>query len=206
MKPSSEPKVERSLQVLNKNAVGIQKWLAVTTLEDEEMKDACAAARAQANGLFKDAEEDRKSFTGPLNAVVKSINERYKPITDQATSVINRCSALLLDWQNAQRKIAAAKAEKEAKKAEKQGAVELANDIREQALTVKVDLGPGVNTRRAYSARITDPKKIELETWLLVEEELIKKMSAVARAEKEAFKVPGFALVVSEVVQGGSRE
>lgn len=203
-KPVAETKqVEKSLEVLNRNAQGIARWLQVTKLETAIQKDECADARRTASGLFEDAEDDRKSFTAPLNAVIKQINERYRPVTDHAKNVKSRCDALLLDWQNAQRQLEMKMAAKEAAKAEKQGAHELAQDILDQAANKKVDLGAGVSTRRHYAAKLVDPKKVPVDVWMLVEEEIVKKVSAMARTEKERFNVAGFELVVSEIVQGG---
>lgn len=198
-------KAEKQLQVLNHDAQGLAKWLQVTKIATVAQMEECASARAKASQLFETAEEDRKSITGPINQSLKIINARYKPVTEHASRIKDRCSALLLDYRTAELEIAVAKAAREAAKAAKQGSHELAQDILNQAAETKVDLG-GATTRKHYSAKIVNPKAIPVNVWMTVSEELTKKLSALARAEKERFAVPGAELVISDVLQGGSSE
>ena len=195
--------MEKSLAILQRSVGSLQYWMECVKLTTVEDVQQCSAARQHASSTYDAAETDRKSFTDPLNKVVKSINARYKLVTGPAIEVKDRCSTLLLDYKQEEQKRALAKAEKEAKKAEKQGAPELAEDIRQAALDKPVNLGPGVaGTRKVYRVEIEDPTKISLEIWMLAQEEVVKKMSARARVDKEAFNVTGFRLVVEEIVQG----
>lgn len=199
----AEDKVEKRLQVFQKEAMPLARWMQVTALStDNEYIDA-AEARKKAKGLFEDAEDDRKSFTDPLNAVIKRINARYKVITEPAQTIIARTSALCLDYDRRRREEQMKIAEREAKKAVKQGAHELAEDIIQQAAVAKVvPQVDGIGTRRVYSARVVDEKKLPREYWLIDE----KKLNAMARSLKGDLNVPGVELVVEEVMSGGRGE
>lgn len=145
----------------------------------------------------KRLEEDRKSFVDPLNQIVKRINARYKPVDERLEEAEHIYKRLLATRLNELREAEVARAEKEAKKAEKAGAGELAHDIRETALTKNVAPSlSGVTMRTNYRCEVIDVSKVPRE-YLIPDE---KKLNAMARALKEDFKIPGCKLIIDETI------
>lgn len=192
---------DQALEHIQETAVRVveveEDWLKVNKLKTDDDQLAADEALTIVKKELDRHDKDRKEFVDPLNATVKRINARYKPLTERMQELERHLKLLIVNRINDLRQLEAAKAEKEARKAEKAGAPELAEDIREAALTRHVGAPlEGVNLRTYYSCKVVNVDLLPRE--YMVPDE--KKLNALARALKGDFKVAGCELVTEDTI------
>lgn len=133
---------------------------------------------------FKKAEDDRKSITDPLNAVIKNINARYKLITEPLLNAEHEVKTAMLTFSQEQRRIAeqkerdrraaeeaalleqAAKAEQENKPVDADMLLDQAAEVNsapvvvQQPQTVRGDYGSSSSIKKTWTYRVTDIKAL----------------------------------------------
>lgn len=148
-------------------AAPTREWLAVKGIEDNEHFVQADAALREVKALIAKAEAQRKEITKPLNDVIKTVNSKVKPLTNRLEQIESHIKRLLMLYEAERRAKAAKAAEKEAKHAEKLGAEDLANDIRQKALTITVVPSTGLQFRDNWKPVIADGKAFL--TWCIEE-------------------------------------
>lgn len=76
---------------------------------------------------LKQAEEERRSWTDPLNAQVKRINEQFKPLTDKIKAAREALKGKMLTWSKAEEERRKAEIEAQ-RKAHEEAAIERASE------------------------------------------------------------------------------
>lgn len=182
----------RDIQVRSqKLAPYTKKYGALTTVETEEQYVNVSAALNWARAEYAAAEKERKEIVKPFNDGVKAINARYKksitgPLKDLIETIEEPMKVYLRAKQEVEKKLA----EREAKKAEKKGEMQFAQDLRTEALRISPAPKSEVTTKRVWFAAVVD-FKLFLQGILdgVVDPEFIKvdqaKLNAIARAMKK---------------------
>ena len=145
----------------------VMPWAEVDEIVDDEHFVQADAALRQIKSMAAQLETQRKEITKPLNDVIKKVNLKCKPLSATLEEAERHIKTLMLSYESAKRALALKKAEKEAKLAEKKGASDLANDIRESALVKVVTPETGISYKDNWKARISNP--VDFLTWALQE-------------------------------------
>lgn len=169
-----------------------EPWKKIKVLVPEKIGEASAVLVA-VRELVDTAETGRKQLTAPLLDRKKEIDKVYKAFVEQCAKLDDHVSDLLVMAQSMERMRLAKAAEKDAKKLEKAGAPQAAQDVREQALTAPVIGGAGITTYTTITAKVVDLKALCLaigEGRMSVDlvDPCIGKLSALIRA---GMTVPG---------------
>jgi len=124
--------------------------------------------------LLRKAEAERKELTGPLNAVIKRINDRYRenlttPLDEAKTLIKQKLGA----WMMEQRRLEEARAQKlleQQQRAEARGATTRATNLAVQAEQAQLEaaaagktrgaLGGSSGLRKTWTWEITDESKV----------------------------------------------
>lgn len=176
----------------------------------------------------KQLEAERTELVGPLNAVVKKINAKFKPHADAIEKAIRTVNDKMVTWfraeeqkRLAQEAIDAEKARKEKEKLEKQaatatakGQVEKAAVLEQRAEMVNTNPIAPVTERQTaqttmvttYSAQVFDKLSlIEAVAKGLVSMETLDcnmtVLNGLARAQKETLNIPGVRAISSTNVR-----
>lgn len=207
---------------LIRNAQALAASGGSITIETPEQYAIAAEQMRKVKGLGKEIEAARKVQLKPIDDLRDQTQEFYqrylKPLA-ATEAVIKRGMIAFDDEQERQRRLAAARAEEEARKArealeakaekmEDKGKVEQAEALRENAATVTaapvVAVVPqkveGVAKKMNYSARVVDIKALckAVLDGVVPPNAVIaddKVMNAMAKAMKEHFNWPGCELV-----------
>jgi hypothetical protein len=186
--PATDP-VERAYQAtvaLAPRLDAVLDWVKVDRLLNEDEYTRCANALVQVKSVLNAAEEERKAITGPLNEVIKRVNGKVKAFTAPRADMEAHLKLLLKRFTDEKRAKLVAAAEVEAKKLERQGAAQMAEDVRTRALTtLPAPTVEGVQTRQLWTFRVVDEKKVPRE-FLQVDEKKLRGL-----AGPDAPKVPG---------------
>lgn len=170
----------KALEVVTK---GILDWRRVDELKSDEEYTACTQVLTALKEQINEAEKERKAIVDPLNAVVKHVNAKFKPYTKDREALEAHLKMLLRKRLELQRAEALAAAEKEAKKAEKKGAKQLAEDIRERALSAEVvPSSANVKYRKRWTFKVTKLDKVPRE-FLCLDEKAVN--AAIATGVRE---------------------
>lgn len=161
-------------------------WKKISKLDSApEYSRACEVLTAVKEKL-NEAEKERKQIVDPLNGVVKHVNAKFKPYTEALKDIEGHLKFLVVGYLEEQRALAVKLAEKEAKAAEKKGAKQLAEDIREHALTsMPVPASSAVSFRKRWAYKVVDAKKVPRE-YLCVDSDAVN--AAIKAGERE---IPG---------------
>ncbi len=135
-------------------------WLEKKSLKEEEIEVAGKTVVA-VRELIDTAEKGRKALTQPLVDEKKAIDDVYKSFKARAGAIDTHLGSLLL-VADAQRRATLAKAaEKDAKKLEKAGATQAAEDLRESvAKAPAVFAGSGITTTTTKKVVVNDMKAL----------------------------------------------
>lgn len=194
---SADPvrEVEAKMTALDNLTKGVLDWKRVTRLESSAEYERCGSVLVAIKEQINEAEKERKLIVDPLNGVVKHVNQKVKVYTGPRQDLEAHCKFLMKTYLEEQRAIVAKAAEKEAKAAEKKGATQLAEDIRERALaTLPVPANAAVSYRDHWTFKIVDFSKVPRE-FLCVDEAKVKKL-----AGENAPKVPGIEFYKDTIV------
>jgi hypothetical protein len=147
--------VVEALTTINKKVLDWQRVVTLTSdIECENAQKVLVALKEQIN----EADDERKKIVEPLNGVVKHVNAKVGEYTKPRKALEEHLKRLIGDFINRRREEAVKLIEKEAQKAEKQGAEQLAMDLRERAATsMPVVLNAAVRTREQWCAEVQDP-------------------------------------------------
>lgn len=175
-----------------------KKYEALTEITVEATYIEVSTALNWAKNSYASAETERKKLVKPFNDGVKGINRLYKErTTGPLLELIDNLSLLMGGYVDRKRLAEQKSADKEAKKAEKKGEVQFANDIRDEAVRAKVAPQSDVGTKLKWSAEVFD-FKLFLQAVIdgAVDKDLVQvnypQLNALARAyKKENIGVPG---------------
>jgi chromosome segregation ATPase len=193
------PKKAKEVQAAQKEVTALTRavdsgWLKVHKLKEGETH------YLQATATLKEIKERRNAFkaklrkiTEPLNEVLTFVKAEAKPAFEQLEQLEKHIKRLVLDREEAERQKVLKAAEREAKRAEKKGAKQLATDIREHAQTARVSpSNSGVSTKRHVTWELDDFSKVPRE-YLEISR---GKIAAAVRAGK---KIPGITVVEKRI-------
>lgn len=176
---TAEPVIEAEEKVTALEAVtkSVLDWKKVTALESAVEYERCGNVLVALKEQLNRADEERKAIVDPLNGVVKHVNAKFKPYTEARKDLESHLKFLMKCYLEEQRAELAKAAEKEAKAAEKKGAHQLADDIRERALSATpVPALGGVNFREHWTFKVVDEKKVPRE-YMVVDEAQLRKLA-----------------------------
>ena len=142
------------LRTLSRVLEGHSHWLkekALALLKRPEAEAALTAVRE----IRDTAEKGRKMLTKPLVDEKARVDTAYKPFKEQCEALDQHIAQLVRGSIEEERRAAMRIAEKEAKVAEKKGAVQLAEDIRELAEARKPMMA-SMSLQSVKRARVTD--------------------------------------------------
>jgi hypothetical protein len=139
----------------SKQLAPLTGWLETEELEAERL-DAAFSARKQVSGVRKQIEAAKKEILDPLNKARTATIKQAKTADAPWERLEKHIKGLITDHEAALRYEEQRKAERRAKRLEKKGAVEAAEDVREEAAVVRVlPTSTAGSTRESWSAKVT---------------------------------------------------
>lgn len=160
---SAEPVTQaaEAVMALERLSGKVMDWERVTALTSAKEFEISGDLLIELKRQLTAADAERKQIVSPLNGVVKHVNAKFSAYTRPREKLERHLRNLRSDYLRAAQAAAALEAEKEAIKAEKLGAEQLAADIRDRAATeIPVVLPDGIRTRRVWKWRVTDLSKV----------------------------------------------
>lgn len=173
--------------------------MVVTNMEEAQ---TATLKRTEIKGVLKMVETRRQELVKPTDDAKKKIQADAKGISDPLSAADGKLFSIVTKWQNEQRMIAEAAAEKERKEAEARLAESIANDnatmeevehiaeqveIASQPVKMSKSLAP-MKTRETWKFLITDEKLVPRE-YLMVD--TVKIGQAVRRADNPVREIAG---------------
>jgi len=170
---------------------------------------------------FKKSEDDRKSITDPLNAVIKNINARYKQFTDPLANAETKVKTLMLAYSQEKRRKQAeeeriAREQEQARllalaeAEEAKGDVLAAETAIEQAVeveqaptqvqtpaTVRGDFGSTSSVKKTWTFEVTDIKALANANPALVIENSVAIREQIRQGVRE---IPGVKIYEKESI------
>ena len=110
---------------------------------------------AHLKGLYKTIETQRKELVDPLNAVVKKINAMAKQRRDIVEDLMEQETAAIREYERAQQAEAVKDVEETASVYESQGALEMAQDVRDQAASLASVQLDDLQVRKRWTYEVT---------------------------------------------------
>ena len=149
--------IAEQVKTLTRVLDSYKPWLKTSSLQLAKVGEA-SAVLVSIRELIDTAESGRKTLTKPLLDEKRDIDNAYKPFSKAAETLQNHVGKLLIVAQAEERAHLAKIAEKDAKKLEKIGASQAAQDVRDQALMAPVisSIGEGLTTQQVVRANVTD--------------------------------------------------
>ena len=150
--------VETTVQSLAVQAHPFESWIQKSSLQSEVEFTQADAVLGSIKALIAQAEEKRTGFVKPLNGVVKAINADFKKVTAPLEKLEEHIKHRLMSPYIYEKQAAAMKAaEKIAKKEEKKGNEQFANDVRAAAAEeTGIPADVTITTREQWKGRVTN--------------------------------------------------
>lgn len=145
---------ESQVVTLSKVLTGYASWRRVTSLAGPEKMGEAKATLIAVREIGDTAEKGRKALTAPLLAEKKAIDAAYFKVTDLADQYDQHLVKLLTLFDTVERSKLAKVAERDAKRAEKVGAEQLAADIRAQVEHAPIIEGNGLVSTTIRRAKV----------------------------------------------------
>lgn len=101
---------EKAVQVVEKRLTKAESYAEALTITDDKGEKTATAALSELNKLGDEITGQKEELTKPLNAVLKAIRERYKPVETAHANAIRIIKGKLIAYHNAKQ----AAADKEA--------------------------------------------------------------------------------------------
>ena len=190
------------LRTLSRVLEGHSHWLKEKALALVKRPEAEAALTA-VREMRDTAEKGRKMLTKPLVDEKARVDAAYKPFKEQCEALDRHVARLVQGSIEEERRAARAVAEKEAKRAEEKGAVQLAEDIRELAVEARPVMA-SMSLQRVQRAKVVDLVALcraigEGKASPTLVEPVLSTLQALARVGGEP--PPGVEFVVEEVLR-----
>lgn len=159
---------------------------------------------------YKRADEERRKLVDPLNAVVKSLNERFKIALTPLDGAETKVKRQLGDYMAEQRRRAEEAARKEREKAEKAEAegraraaanaearAQVAEASAANAGMVRGSFGGSVSLKKRWTFTVEDLNQVPRE-WLVLDEVAVRR--AITRADDPVREIRGIRIYQTDDV------
>lgn len=189
-------KAEQSIAKIETQKSAFDHWLSKDKILNADEFDILEVESQTIKALQKELEKEKKKLIQPLNAVLKQLRAKYKPMEDALDKVKNHMrNRLARAWKEKLQQEQIKKAETKAKRLEKKGDKQAAEATRQVAIDTPA-VQSSLKTRSHWTAEVTSKtdflKECLMNSYLLDCIEIKQsKINDLARHHKQKLDIPG---------------